>query len=223
MNNLARAAHKRASRQLLFWWILPLAVIAGWRYPVLGYFLPLCMIAATGIAVFKGRYWCDWLCPRGGSWDLFLSRISRKSKIPLFFRTAKFRILVIMIFLTVLAIRLPRVWPDLEGVGGVFVTMLTVTTLVGIILGLPTHHRNWCVYCPVGTMANVLGRGKYPLTISAQCNGCRKCDTVCPIQIKRWQYRPENGGPAVVPEWDCLKCGLCVEVCPQKALSFKTN
>ena len=68
-----------------------------------------------------------------------------------------------------------------------------------------THHRNWCTYCPAGTMGNWLGRGKYPLTITSKCKECKKCDTVCPIQIKRWQYRPEKSGTAVVPEWDCLK------------------
>ena len=32
-----------------------------------------------------------------------------------------------------------------------------------------------------------------------------------------------NVKPAVIPEWDCLKCGLCVEVCPKKALAFNTK
>ena len=65
VDNLTAAIRKRSYRQFWFWWILPLAVIAGWRYPVLGYFLPLCMMTGMGIALFKGRYWCDWLCPRG--------------------------------------------------------------------------------------------------------------------------------------------------------------
>jgi len=47
--------------------------------------------------------------------------------------------------------------------------------------------------------------------------------SVCPIQITRWQYRPENGTPVIIPEWDCLKCRLCIEICPQKALAFKTD
>lgn len=221
MDPLALAIKKRASRQFWFFWILPIAVIGGWRFPILGYFLPFCMIAGMGIAIFKGRYWCDWLCPRGSSWDLLLSRISLKRKIPLLFRSLKFRIFIMMVLMTVLVTQLPRVWPSIDGMGGVFVMMLTVTTVVGIVLGIPTHHRNWCTYCPVGTMGNWLGRGRYPLTISSKCNECKKCDTVCPIQIKRWQYRLENGKAVIIPEWDCLKCGLCIEACPQKALAFK--
>ncbi len=59
MNSLTQAMKKRTFRQLLLWWVLPLAVIGGWRYPILGYLLPLCMMAGIGIALFKGRYWCD--------------------------------------------------------------------------------------------------------------------------------------------------------------------
>jgi len=223
MSTLKNAIKKRTSRQLLFWWVLPLAVIGGWRYPLLGYLLPLCMMAGMGIALFKGRYWCDWLCPRGSSWDLLLKRISLKRKIPHFFRSTAFRILIMAILMTVLFTQLPRAWPNIDGMGRVFVMMLSVTTVVGIVLGIPTHHRNWCTYCPVGTMGNWLGRGKYPLTISSKCNECKKCDAVCPIQIQRWQYRPENGEAVVIPEWDCLKCGLCIETCSQKALAFKAS
>ncbi|MFZ2411654.1 MAG: 4Fe-4S dicluster domain-containing protein [Candidatus Methanoperedens sp.] len=40
------------------------------------------------------------------------------------------------------------------------------------------------------------------------------------MQIKKWESKPEKGW-AVVENWDCLKCGLCIEVCPDKALKFK--
>jgi len=223
MKPLAKAIKKRTFRQLLFWWILPFILIAGWWFPVLGYFIPLCMVAGVGVALFKGRYWCDWLCPRGSSWDLVLSRVSLKRKIPALFRDMKFRVIVMAVLMAVLATQLPRLWPSVNGMGRVFVIMLSLTTTVGVILGILTHHRNWCTYCPVGTLGNLLGRGKAPLTITSACNECTACDKVCPIQINRWQYRPGQGEAAVIPEWDCLKCGLCVEACPQKALSLKGN
>jgi polyferredoxin len=223
MGALSMAIKKRTYRQFWFWWILPLAVIGGWYHPVLGYFLPLCMMAGMGIALFRGRYWCDWLCPRGSSWDLLLSKISMKKQIPLLFRNTKFRVLIMAILMIVLFTQIPRVWPSIDGMGRVFVMMLSVTTGVGIILGIPTHPRNWCTYCPVGTMGNWLGKGKYPLTIPSQCTECKKCDPVCPIQIHRWKYRPQNAEAAIIPEWDCLKCGFCIEACPQKALAFKSR
>ncbi len=218
MKPLAAAVKRRTSRQMWTWWVLPFILTMGWRYPVLGYFIPLCMVAGAGVAIFRGRYWCDWLCPRGSAWDFLLSRISLRKKLPPIFRNMKFRIFIMTVLMAVLAIQLPRFWPSINGMGQVFVVMLTITTTLGVILGILTHQRNWCAYCPIGTLGNWLGRGKYPLTIDAKCNVCRKCDQVCPIQIDRWQYRPQPGQVAIVPEWDCLKCGLCVEACPQKAL-----
>ncbi len=221
MATIEAAIKKRQNKQLWMWWILPLVVIGGWFYPVLGYLLPICMLAGMGIALFKGRYWCDWMCPRGSSWDLLLSRVSSNKKVPAFFKSTLFRVLVLAILMTVLVTQLPKAWPSIDGMGQVFVMMLTVTTGVGIVLGIPTQHRNWCTYCPVGTMSNWLGRGKYPLRVSSACNECQKCYEVCPMQIKRWKYRPSNGDWAIVKDWDCLKCGLCVQRCPKKALSFK--
>jgi ferredoxin-type protein NapH len=223
MKPLGMAIRRRRSRQILFWWILPFILVAGWWFPVLGYFIPLCMVAGVGIAFFKGRYWCDWFCPRGSSFDLVLSRVSFKKKIPAFFRDMKFRIFVMAVLMTVLATQLPRHWPSVDGIGRVFVVMLSITTTVGVVLGILTHHRNWCSYCPVGTLGNLLGKGKAALTITSECNECTVCDKVCPIQINRWQYHPGQGETAVIPEWDCLKCGLCVEACPQKALSLKDS
>lgn len=222
METLAAAIKRREYKQWTLWWVLPLVVLGGWFYPKLGYLLLVCMMAGMGIALYKGRSWCDWMCPRGASWDLLLSKISRQRKIPAFFRHPAFRVVILAVMMTVIFTQIPRAWPSIDGMGRVFVMMLTVTTVVGLVLGIPTHHRNWCTYCPVGTMGNWLGKGKYPLTINAQCNQCKTCDEVCSMQIYRWQYRPEQG-QRVVPEWDCLKCGLCVEACPKGALGFEKS
>ena len=223
MKPLGMAVRRRRSGQILFGGILPFILVAGWWFPAPGYFIPLCMVAGVGIALFKGRYWCDWLCPRGSSFDLVLSRVSFQKKIPAFFHDMKFRSFVMAVLMTVLATQLPRHWPSVDGMGRVFVVMLSITTTVGVVLGILTHHRNWCSYCPVGTLGNLLGKGKSALTITSECNECTVCDKVCPIQISRWQYHPGQGETAVIPEWDCLKCGLCVEACPQKALSLKDS
>lgn len=214
----------RNRKQYLTFWILPLVVIGGWFYPLLGYLLPICMVAAMGIALFKGRYWCDWLCPRGASWDLLLSRLSLKKEVPTFFKSTPFRMLWIMILMGVLAWRLPIAFAGLDKVnqvGLVFTMLLTVTTAIGIVFGIPIHHRIWCQgFCPLGTMSSWIGKGKYALEINSSCKECETCHNVCPMQIKKWESKPEKGW-AVVENWDCLKCGLCIEVCPDKALKFK--
>jgi len=218
---LKAAIERRTGLQNWVWWILPFITIAGWWYPVLGYFIPFCMVAGLSIAVKRGRAWCDWLCPRGSFLDVVLSPISLKKKIPDILRNTGFRIAVLSFLMLVLLTQLPRYWPSIAGMGLVFVTMLTVTTVLGIILGILFHPRSWCTICPIGTMSNWIGRGKSPLMIDSRCNECKACDTICPIQINRWQYHPSEGEAAVIPEWDCLKCGLCISACKREALTLR--
>lgn len=221
MKPLKSALSKRAQRQRWIWWVLPFIVIAGWLYPVLGYFIPVCMVAGLGIAIFRGRSWCDWLCPRGSFLDVLLSRIGVKRDIPPLLRKGWFRIMVMALLMLILLTQLPRFWPSVYGMGSVFVMVLTVTTAAGIILGMIFHPRSWCAICPIGTMGSWIGKGRYPLTIDPKCNACKVCDKICPNSINRWQYRPDESEAVVIPEWDCLKCGLCLVACPQQALTLK--
>lgn len=222
--SLEPAIKNRNRKQYLTFWILPLVVFGGWFYPLLGYLLPICMAAALGIALFKGRYWCDWLCPRGAAWDLLLSKISAKKEIPSFVKGTPFRMLWIAILMGVLAWQLPIALASMDKVnqaGLVFTTLLTVTTVIGIVFGIPVHHRIWCSgFCPVGTMSNWIGKGKYALEVDSKCRECETCHSVCPVQIEKWEYKPGQG-QAIVENWDCLKCRLCVEVCPSNALKFR--
>jgi NAD-dependent dihydropyrimidine dehydrogenase PreA subunit len=72
------------------------------------------------------------------------------------------------------------------------------------------------MFCPMGTIANWLGRGKQPLKIEKTCTHCGTCEKVCRMQIYPGSYR-EAG---VVNHGDCLKCSYCVDECPKKALAF---
>jgi len=216
MTNIS-LADKHSVRQFLIGVLLLLFIAGGWFYPPIGYFLLVCMLGAMAIGVIKGRNWCDWLCPRGSFWDRYLSPLSRKVKVPRFFRSIYFRLLWLGILMTVLVVKLTPVWGDYYKMGRPFVMILTVTTVVGLVLGVVYHHRIWCMFCPMGTMANWLGKNKRPLFVSDDCTGCGTCGEVCRMQIDPGQYK-EFG---VVKNGDCLKCSYCVEICPQQALSFE--
>ena len=206
--------HKRMQVWLSLSFIILL--LGGWLYYPLGYFLLVCMLGAMGIGFVKGRYWCDWLCPRGSFWDTVLKRFSFHRKVPAFFRHPVFRAGWLLLLMTMLTIQLTPVWGDLYAMGKPFVLILTVTTVVGTVFGLLYHERIWCMFCPMGTMANILGRGKMTLKVDENCINCGVCETVCRMQINPGSYR-ENGQ---VNHGDCLKCSYCVESCPQKALGF---
>jgi polyferredoxin len=193
-----------------------LLLIGGWLYYPLGYFLLACMVGAMAIGSVKGRSWCDWLCPRGSFFDTLLRRVSLGRAVPGLFRHTAFRVGWLLLLMTMLAIQLTPVWGDFYLMGKPFVMVLTVTTLVGSLLGIFYHQRIWCMFCPMGTMANWLGRGKMPLMVDAACTGCGTCAEVCRMQINPGAYR-EAGQ---VDHGDCLKCSFCVESCPQQALAF---
>lgn len=144
--------HKRS--QIIMFWFLPLIIIGGLFYPILGYLVVGMMAFFLTLSYFKGRYWCWNLCPRGAFLDIFLSRISLNKSVPKIFSRGWFRWLIFMLFISFLIFRIRQTGGDLLLIGSVFVVMCLVTTIISIILGIPTKHRSWCMICPMGTLQN---------------------------------------------------------------------
>jgi polyferredoxin len=210
---------KRRIKQFLMAAVFLVILIGGWRYPLLGYFMPLCMFLGMGIGLWRGRKWCDWLCPRGSFFDSVIKPISPKREIPRFFKGLPLRIGFVSFLMLMMTAQIIKRWPDPYKIGMFFVILLTVTTIIGIILALIFHQRTWCCFCPIGSMANWVGKRRYPLKIySTLCTECKLCYKVCPIQIAPFKFK--KTGIGIVKNGDCLKCNLCVVSCPKKALEF---
>jgi len=195
---------------------LPIVIIGGWLYPPLGFSLLICMFGAIGIALYNGRAWCDWMCPRGSFYDLFLDRLSRKLPIPSIFKTNWFRTAVLSLLMAALGTQIYYAWGDSYGIGRAFVLVLTITTSAGIVLGAVFKPRTWCQICPMGTLGNWLSRDKKPLYVSESCKDCKLCAKVCPMQLK-----PYDSKAGLMTDGDCIKCSSCIAVCPVKALGFE--
>lgn len=128
--------------------------------------------------------------------------------------------------------------------------LLLVSTGIAIALGVVYHERTWCLFCPMGTLANavnrlakLVGRDVEPqVTIDGEaCTDCLRCQSVCRQQIRPNEHKHDElvdhgdvfdltarpGGnrrePATpaVDHGDCLKCGYCVDECPTGALRFE--
>jgi polyferredoxin len=212
-------AKKRNTRQIFMAGVFLVVLIGGWFYPLLGYFIPLCMLVGMGIGLFRGRKWCDWFCPRGSFFDAWIKPISPKRKIPQILKDSPLRIGILSFLMLMMAIQIVKRWPDPYKIGMFFVMLLTVTTILGIILVLIFHQRVWCCFCPIGSMANWVGRWRYPLRIDSNlCTECELCYKVCPIQVAPFKFRER--GIETVKDGDCLKCGLCVSSCPKGALKL---
>lgn len=56
------------------------------------------------------------------------------------------------------------------------------------------------------------------LMVSDACVKCKRCEKVCPMQLKPYTAKGKAEG---LDHSDCLKCGRCVANCPKNALKFK--
>lgn len=219
MNEYKVLEKKRKIKQFVMAGIFLIILIGGWRYSLLGYFIPLCMLLGMGIGLVKGRKWCDWFCPRGSFFDMLIKPMSPKREIPRFFKGLPLRIGMFSFLMLMMTIQLIKRWPDPYKIGMFFVILLTVTTILGIILALIFHQRTWCCFCPIGSVAGWVGRNRFLLKIDSKlCTECKLCYKVCPIQVTLLEFK--KSGLEIVKDGDCLKCDLCVLSCPKGALEL---
>ena len=54
---------------LPLYWIIIAYIILGWFFPVIGLLAIICMIGPVVTSIFKGRWWCGHVCPRGNMYD----------------------------------------------------------------------------------------------------------------------------------------------------------
>jgi len=208
---------KRQGIKQTVWVVLPLTLILGWFYPVLGFGVLICMGASIATGFFAGRAWCD-VCPRGTFFDVVMRRFSANRPVPKFLRSTAFRIAMLAFLMGTMTWRLIAVWGDLPKMGMVFFTLLAVTTLVGIVLAVPLNARTWCAFCPMGSMAAWIGKRKMPLAVNNEkCTACGLCARACPMELDPAAHR-ERG---LMEHGDCSKCLRCTAVCPKQALSFE--
>jgi ferredoxin-type protein NapH len=210
---IRKVKKSRKLKQYIMGTIFLILLPFGWFYSLMGYFIPLCMLAGIGMASWKGRKWCDWMCPRGSFSDSYMKLISPERKIPSFFRTVSLRISVIIFLMSMLTYQIVRLWPDPYAIGKLFMTLLTITTGVSIVLAIIIHQRSWCYICPIGTISNWVGKNREPLYKKKDlCTNCQVCDNTCPMNLAPHELN-ENGKMSFMG--DCLKCRLCIETCPK--------
>jgi len=215
---IKKAKKIRKLKQYILGSIFVILLVAGWYLPLIGYFIPLCMVAGVGMATVRGRQWCNWYCPRGSFADIYLKLISPGKEIPAILRSTSFRLGILAFLMAMLTIQIVRLWPDWFAIGSFFIILLTVTTIIGIILSVIYHQRSWCSICPIGSLSSWVGKNKHQLKIDSEaCINCKACSKTCPMQLAPVEMK-ENS--EMQYKGDCLKCGLCVATCPKDALSW---
>lgn len=138
--------------QSIMVWFLPVVMIGGLFFPVLGLIVFLMMISFLILSYFRGRLWCSSFCPRGAFLDMLLSRFSLKKKLPAFLYKPRAKWLIFACFMAVFILQFVFAQKTFAAVGFVFVKTCIITTLIAILLGIPMHYRRWCAICPMGTL-----------------------------------------------------------------------
>ena len=139
-------------RQKIMVWLLPLIVVGGLSYPILGYLVVAMMAVFLPLSFFKGRFWCWYLCPRGAFLDLGMAKISPNKSNPRLFSKQWFRWLILGLFMSFMAYRIVVSGGNLMTIGAIFVSICLITTIIAIILALIFRSRSWCAICPMGTI-----------------------------------------------------------------------
>jgi len=208
---------KRQGLKKVLWVLLASTIIGGLIFPPLGFAVLICMLASVVVSFKQGRSWCD-VCPRGSFFDTVMKPLSGGRSVPRFLRSTAFRAFMLAVLMGVMGTRLVMVWGDVYAMGMVFVLLLAITTAVGIALTPIYHSRTWCAFCPMGSMASWIGKGKQPLSVdAAKCSLCEACSRVCPMELCAGAFK-EAGA---VNHGDCIKCSRCAVQCPRRALAFE--
>lgn len=203
------------------WTILLLFCFVGIVFPLIGSIALICMLSPVVVAFFRGRMWCGNFCPRGSFNDIILSKFSRKKGIPKMFKEEWFKVIFLVLLMGAFAVQLVLFWGDAVAIGSVFIRMIIITTLLAVILGITYNQRTWCVICPMGNMASYVSRlerviksSKHVTFKQDKCVNCKLCNKSCPIEIPVLDHK--NKGRVL--DSNCLKCEVCVDKCPKKAL-----
>ena len=151
MNSLKKTIHNWS------WLVLVFFMFLGLFQPLVGLAAIVCMLAPLVTAIYKGRMWCAFYCPRGSFLDRLVSWFSMGRKYPVLFRTSWFKWLMVVGLLSAFVIQLMMAESNLAAMGNVFVRMVLITTLIALGLGTKFNHRTWCGICPMGTLAKYIG------------------------------------------------------------------
>ena len=90
--------------------ILLVYLVVAFFYPVVGLIALVCMIGPVTMSVFKGRYWCGHICPRGSYYDKLVGKVSRNKTIPDFLRGKFFRGFMLLLIFTMFGVQMYFAW-----------------------------------------------------------------------------------------------------------------
>ncbi|MBT3981164.1 MAG: quinol dehydrogenase ferredoxin subunit NapH [Bacteriovoracaceae bacterium] len=179
-----------------------------------------------------GRSFCSWVCPYGALSEIaeFFHKTLRKKGLIKFKNQTfnrKIKYYLFFVFLILAFVTGFTVFEFINPVSGLsrsFVygpSLILVIVFFMLALEVLFSKRAWCKYfCPVGVSYISLGMIS-PVKIHwdpNKCSNCKECQAVCmvPFVLKD---TVNKGIGEYIASGECTRCGLCVDVCDDTALT----
>lgn len=221
--------------------IVPFAVAGNIVFParISGHYASIASMLCIWFicTVTLGRGWCSWVCFYGG-WEEGFSHLSKKRRIKLFSKNREIRefqfgffAFIVLASLGAMAavycewfcpFKLVTEYAPMNSLSSVIAGIIFIGLFLVFVVVLPfmTKRRTQCsTLCPFGAFASLADRfSAFRIKIdSDKCRGCMKCVSACPFGALDITTIKEKKGH---PEITCAKCGECIGVCSEKAISF---
>ncbi|NQU65729.1 MAG: NapH/MauN family ferredoxin-type protein [SAR324 cluster bacterium] len=181
--------------------------------------------------LFGGRSFCAWICPYHWLAELgekiYLNLKKKKIvKSHTFDRRIRYYFIVFFILLSLIT-----GFTVFETINPVSIlsrfivygpSLMLVWVLSILLFEVFYSRRAWCRYfCPVGVSYQVIGMIT-PLRVKwerEKCSNCKRCQQVCLVPYVLTNS-VNKGTAEFVDSGACTRCGLCIDICDDEALSY---
>lgn len=190
---------------------IPMMILAG---PMYRGHLSVMTILFLSTIILTGPAWCSQLCYFGAFDNIASSGKTKKGSL------SKKKAIKSTLLLLVIAVTLLLRWFN---VPVLIATVLAIGFgLIGIVLMVFISRKNGkmihcTLYCPVGTVVNVLKPvNPFRMYIDNSCNLCMRCTSYCKYDaLNVLDVRNKK------PGFTCMLCGDCLAACRDNSIKYR--
>ncbi len=193
------------------------------------------ILIALPLMLLSGRLYCGWVCPIN-----MVSDLAEALRRMLGWRGSlwakpdrRLRYVVLALVLIASGLSGAMVW---EAINPITTTVRAVAfglwasgavaVVAVLLIDMVLLRHGWCGHlCPVGAFYALLGRfGRLHVwaTRVERCTSCGDCYARCPeLQVIVPVLPPATTKALRIADIDCLRCGRCIDVCPEDVFELR--
>ncbi len=122
--------------------------IYDFKFGILGF---ICMTAPLyHVLKGDGKVHCQKYCPRGSILGRFLEKISMQNSLPKFMMKKAFKNVLLLLMISVFSFSMYHAGFNYNKIAFSVFRFMTISLILGFVLGVFFKPRSWCVICPMG-------------------------------------------------------------------------